>query len=84
MSNIDNQFELFRGHINQISPEDQLRIGTLLSECGKDTVLKRLNEIGFYSCFNFYPSERGIYIYYKTLVGKRVICIHGLRRDQYS
>ena len=85
MSNIDNQFELFRGHINQISPEDQLRIGTLLSECGKDTVLTRLNEIGCYSCFIFYPDERGIYIYYKTLVGNYVIRTYVIRiRDQYS
>jgi hypothetical protein len=72
------------GNINQISPEDQRRIGTLLSECGKDTVLKRLNEIGFYGGFDFDLFNPGIYIYYKTSVGKRVICIHGLRRDQYS
>ena len=80
MSNIDKRFGPFRGHINQISPKDQIRIGTLLSECGKDTVRTRLNEIGFDSCFDFYPSEPGIYIYYKTSVRNYVIRI----REPYS
>jgi len=80
MSNSDQRFGPFRGHISQINPKDQLRIVTLLSECGKDTVRTRLKEIGFDSCFDFYPFESGIYIYYKTSVRNYVIRI----REPYS
>lgn len=80
-----NRGPIALGSCDDITPNDMVRIRNVLNahDRARSNLLIRLHDIGFIGCFNYdynrYNADHpGIYIYYPTLDGNRVIRVGSL------